>query len=65
MRNMLKNMIQGMRQALQLMPSQRAYIVNDGGFAQDAIQLRADFQRVSQDMNKAINRGEQTNYRTS
>ena len=61
----LKNSLAGMRQALQIVPSQRAYIVNDGGFSTDAAQLRGDFQRIGQDMKKAIKRGEQTHYRTS
>jgi hypothetical protein len=39
--------------------------VNDGGFSTDAAQLRGDFQRIGQDMKKAIKRGEQTHYRTS
>jgi|JI71714CRNA_FD_contig_41_88588_length_332_multi_2_in_0_out_0_1 hypothetical protein len=61
----LKNLLAGMREALQIMPSRRTYIVNDGGFSADAAHLRGDFQRIGQDMNKAIQRGEQTHYRTS
>lgn len=61
----LKNIFQGMSQALQFNAVARDYVVpTRNGFAQDARALRGDFIAVGNDMRKVLARDEQTHYRT-
>ena len=61
----LKNILQGMGQALQLNAVARDYIVpSRDGFAQDAQALRSDFVAVGNDMRTVLKRDEPSHYRT-
>ena len=60
----LKNILDGMRQALVLVPAPRDYVrPQRGEFARDAQRLNGDFAAIGQDMRTVLKRDEPSHYR--